>query len=350
MPQFTAGGQLDLISFHGVRGGGKGGGSPPPAPPPTYTSPSDAMVFNSPAELNAHLSQLQQEKDATAAANQAKADAATAKNEQDFLTRRGEALTGARQNVNRAFQLAGVDPSLYAQSDIDPALNRAASTIQDLDPNPSSAFSPTLGQDIINSITTGKRGEALRGLNQTFTPTYANTALPSSLLDPQVTSLVNEQFDPLTQQLTNARNRGTLTDPGYNAALAALQQKRSGAEATVRNLGEGILSGERNDLGDYISGARSTASGLNLADTFDPSAYTSEAGRRVQTDISGLPGALRNAVGGTQFATLQDLMNAGGASQGATNALGPTPAGGAGAATDLLDPNKKRGLGTQGAF
>jgi hypothetical protein len=307
------------------------------------------MVFNSPAELNQHLAQLQAEQKAASDATAAKAAADQAKSEQDFLTRRGEAITAARGNVNRAFQLAGVDPSLYASSDIEPAIARATAGIPDLDPNPGSAFSPTLGQDIINQITTGKRGEALRGLNQTFTPTYATTALSSSLLDPQISGLLSEQFDPLQSQLENARKRGTLTDTGYNAALAALGQKRSGAEATVRNLGEGILAGERNDLSDYISGARSTASGLGIADTFDPGAYVSEAGRRVATDISGLPGALRNAVGGTQFATLQDLMNAGGVVQGPTNAPGTTtPTGGATLGQDIL--NRRRGLGTQGAF
>ena len=161
---------------------------------------------------------------------------------------------------------------------------------------------------------------------------------------------MSSQFDPLSAQLINAQKRGTLTDTGYNAALAALNQKRAAATSQVIRLGQTILGTDRSGINDIITGAKNTAAGLNLGQTFDPSSYDTQAKTLAGTDLSNFGGALTNAVGGTQYATLSDLLNAGGSVQGANNpsAINPT---GTLAATSPFAPdpnvlaNQKRGLG-----
>jgi hypothetical protein len=253
-----------------------------------------------------------------------------------------------------------VDPGQYWESTIQPALQRQYNAIQDLDPNPAAAFPTNIGDTILNSAQSGRRTQALNELNKTFTPTYAQTALPSSALDPFVNSTVAAQFDPLGAQLINAQKRGTLNDTGYQAALDALNAKRNAATSTVRTLGQGILSANQSDLNSYITGARSDVNNLSLGASFDPNTYATGAQQKVTADLSGLGGALKNAVGDTQYANLSDLINAGGAVQGSQNPSASNPAGnpataGAGDLSPAFQPadvlaNQKRGLGNVGAF
>ena len=388
---FTPSGQPDhrmLAVFGGGKGGG-GGGSQPTYAPVVLTDPVNGKTFvqntdpmsqlfgaapgmSAQEQLNAEIADRQsQEKaksdaDAQTAADtlaQTKADAATtaANAESTFQTKKTQSYNDAMNSVIRAFQLQGADPNQYMDSDITPALQKQLNSINDLDPNPSSAFASNLGDTIVNSVTSGKRTGALNALNNIFTPTYANTALPDSLTGQYSTDLVNEQFDPLQTQLDNAQKRNTLSGAGYNAAEAALNQKKAAALTTVNNLGAGIVGTDRSGLNDYISGARSDANALTLAGTFDPNSYKTQADTMVGTDTSNFGGALRNAIGDTKFASIQDLINAGGVGQGGQN---PTAANPGGTPTTAdgggpLSPNyisdeelakQQRGLGNTGAF
>jgi hypothetical protein len=366
---FTPGGQIDHLSFAGLRGGGKGGGGgggyTPPAPI-VYTDPVNGKSFTQQVDAYgnpvgpAAQDLLNQEISDRQAAEKQTSDAAALKKQQDdaaalekFNTNKSTAYSDALNNVMHQFTQQGVDPNQYLESDINPALQRQLHSIRDLDPNPASAFSPDLGSTIINSLTGSKRTGAATKLDQLFSPTYSSTAIPDSLTGQYADTLLDEQFNPLNEQLMNAKKRGTLTDAGYNAALSTAAQKRSAGRATIGDLGSGIISRERGALDDYIGKARSDANALSLSANFDPNVYQMGARNLADTDISNFGGALRSAVGGTQFATLGDLINAGGAVQGANNpnAANPlgTPALGAGAIADQ-DPNKKRGLGSTGAF
>lgn len=371
---FTAGGQPDLyVVMRG--GGGKGGGGSvqqAPVQAPTYVDPVTGKAFtdpnwsvdqrNSNPNLPTGADLLNQEIDQRNAAAKATSDAAAqaasqkaTDTENQFQTTKQQLAKDAEQSIGNTFTQQGLDPAQYWSTDIQPAIQRQLDSIPDLAPNPGSAFSPTLGQDILNGITSGQRTQATNQLNQVFTPNYANTLIPDSTLDQYVGSAVNSQFDPLSSQLTNAQKRGTLTDVGYNAALAALNTKKSAATSQVTNLGQSILGTDRSGINDIISGARSDVAGLSPGQTFDPSSYTSRASDLAKTDLSGFGGALTNAIGGTQFATLTDLLNAGGSVQGANNPNAMNPAGSLAATSPFYtDPgtsaNEKRGLGNTGAF
>ena len=369
---FTPGGQLDLHSFMGVYKGG----SPPsaPIPPLVLTDPVTGKAFvDDGGAIAAYgrdtgqggmsaADRLNQEIDQRNAAAQATSDAAAAQKttdantaEQTFQGTKQTAYNNALASIQRQFQLQGIDPSQYMDTDIKPALNTAMNSIQDLAPNPASAFSPTMGTDILSGLTSGARTAANTQLNSAFAPNYANTLIPDSTLDPAVSGIVSSQFDPLSGQLINAQKRGTLTDTGYNAALAALNQKRAAATSQVNTLGQTILGTDRSGINDIITGAKNTAAGLNLGQSFDPSTYDTQAKTLAGTDLSNFSGALTNAVGGTQYATLSDLLNAGGAVQGANNPSAINPTGSLGATSPFAPDqtvlnNTQRGLGNTGAF
>ena len=370
---FSAGGQPDLFSFGGVRGGGKGGSAPQQAAPQpqVFVDPVNGKsfvdaprsIFSKPFQpgesaqdrLNAEIAERQAQEKATsdAAAAQKTTDAATA--ETNFQGTRQKAYDDALQATIRSFTGAGVDPNAYMANYITPTLQRQFNSIQDKDPNPYASFPTSLGDTIVNQATGDRRTSLLNTLNSTFNPNYSSTALPDSLTGQYAGSIVDEQFNPLMDQLTNAQKRGTLTQPGYAAALDALNQKKSAALSNVTNLGQGILSTDRGQLDDYIKGARSDINSASLGTNIDPSSYFGGAASKAQGFTSDFGGALRNAVGGTKFADIQDLINAGGAVQGANNPTAANPAGGIPGTSPAFTPddtlaNQKRGLGNTGAF
>lgn len=371
---FTPGGQVDRhVVLRG--GGGKGGGGgvqQAPVQPASYVDPVNGMVFTDPQWsqdqknnfpnlptgadlLNQEIQQRQAGEKATSDANAATAAQTAGQNQVDFQNTRNQSYYNALAAVQRQFQLQGLDPNQYETTDIEPTLNTIVNGIPNLDPNPASAFSPTLGTDIINNITSGRRTQVTNQLNNQFDPNYATNLIPDSTLTSAVPSIVSQQFDPLSAQLTNAEKRGTLTGVGYNAALDALNSKRAAATSQVNDLGRTILGTDRSGINDLISGAKNTAAGLTLGQNFDPSSYVKQTQDLASSDLSNFGGALTNAVGDTKFATLSDLLNAGGAVQGANNPSAINPTGTLGATSPFYtDPttaaNQKRGLGNTGAF
>ena len=369
---FTSGGQPDLWRTM-AHGGGKGGGSynaPANLPPTVLTDPVTGKSFTQAADdnsttaqdqLNAEIAQRQADAQATSDAATATANQTAATNESNFQATKTAAYNNALQSIMRAFQVQGLDPQKYMQSDILPALATQQNTIADLSPNPQAAYPTDLGSTIIGNLTSGARTTAGNALNSTFTPTYAQTAIPDSLITDNLGGIISSQFDPLQAQLTNAQKRGTLSQPGYDAAEALLNTKKNAATATLQNLGQGILSTDRTNLNSYISGAKTDANNITLGQNFDPTQYTTGAQNQAQGDISSFGGALTNAVGDTQFANISDLINAGGATQGVQNPTASNPAGAPTTASnggalspayvpDAVADAQKRGLGNTGAF
>jgi hypothetical protein len=373
---FTPGGQPDLHHTRAYGGKGGGGSAPYTPPPPTVlTDPVSGKSFiqsnnafdydsskpSAAEQLNAEIDQRKAEEKAASDAAKAQTAQQTQQATADFTGRKQAAYDTALQNVMRQFQLQGADPNAYMDTDIKPALQRQLQSVQDNDPNPTAAFSSDLGSTIIGNVLSGKRTQAGTALKNTFSPTYADTALPDSLTGQYANTILSEQFDPLSAQLTNAQKRGTLSGAGYQAAVDAMNQKRTAAAATIGDLGKGILSADRSGINDYISGAKSDVNNLGLTDNFDPSTYANTAAGKVSSDIGAFGGALRNAVGDTKFADISSLINAGGAVQGGMNPNAANPGGVPGQATGggQLSPSfiaqdelakQKRGLGNTGAF
>jgi hypothetical protein len=361
------------------RGGGKGGGGMSPwqqyqmqqlamqqaQQNQSFTDPVTGQVFqNTPGDptsgaqaLNAEIQQRQANDAATAAANQAAAMQAAQQAESTFQTNKTQAYNDAMTQAMNAFRGQGVDPANYMGQYITPTLQQQFNQIPDQSPNIGSYFPASLGQSIVNQATADKRQQAMNTLGQTFTPGYSTSMIPDSTQDQYVEQILGNQFNPLQAQLTNAQKRGTLTDTGFTAATDLMNQKESAARSQLQSLGANILSTDRGQLDTIAGNARTDASNMALGQSFDPSQYFSQASSTAARDIGGFGGALQNAVGGTQFADIQDLLNAGGAVQGATNPTATNPVGsgtiGAGGGMGIgMDQatQQKRGLGSTGAF
>jgi len=376
---FTAGGQLDRLTFGGMRGGGgKGGGGGQSAPPQgrTYVDPVDGTVFvESPYEAmlggginpdgtprmtaaeqyNAHL--RERKAGEVTASNQTKAEAAAEKAQatDTFNTDKSTAYNDALSNVRRTFELQGLNPDTYMTTDIAPRLSSINSGIRDAS-GLKGAYADTLGSDIINQLTSGNRTKATGSYDTMFNPNYTNTLVPDTGIDTFTNTILDEQFNPLQTQLKNAFDRNTLDQRGYDAALASLGQKRTAAQGTVRDLGRTIINEDRGYINDIVGKGRTDISNLSLNQTFDPNVYDKQARDRAASEAASFGGELRGKVGGSKFADLTELLNAGGIAQGATNptAANASPLAGTTKSPYYVDPteeeNKGRGLGNTGAF
>lgn len=376
-------GQIAHLAFGGVR---KSGGGDPgifQSRPLTVTDPVSGKQFTQ--ETNPHLisagirapgitsdnaqtdlsnfqAQAKAAADTKAAADKAAADTAAATAESTFQTNKTNATNAARTGAVNFIQQQGLDPARFS-SQLDDALTRTAGGIKDLDPNPTGAFDPNLGQSIINNFTTAGRTRATASVNDLFSPTYSADRLQTSAIDPLVNDILNEQFNPVNTSLSFARDRGQLSPSGFAAAQDLLNSKRTAAESTVRGLGSAALTKDRTDIDSLITGAKNTAGGLTASqfDTFNPATFRSQADDLVNRDLSSLGGDIRNSVGQSKFVDLSELLAAGGSAQGPSQVpAGPgVPLGAFGGdASDptaaLADKAKRdaaqRGLGSQGAF
>ncbi len=370
---FTAGGQPYRLQNRAVRGGGGkgGGGQSAPPQPRTFVDPVDGTVFTeSPYEsmlgggvnpdgtprktaaeqYNEHVAARRAQEQQTSATNtaQAAADKSTAHN--TWLGQRDTAYNNALTNVQQTFRDAGLDPAQYMDTYINPALNTAKGSIMEDSPNPASAFTNTLGSDILNNVTTGKRTQAETAFNNVFGPNYTNTLLPDTGLGGYTNTILDEQFNPVKGQLENAYKRGTLDPIGYQGALTKFNEARTGAEGTVSGLARSILNEDRGFINDIVGGGRTTLAGLKPSQAFDPGTYDTQARERAAAETGTFGGELRTKVGDSKFITLSDLINAGGAAQGPINTAPLVGAGGPIPSLYDEDKNKARGLGSTGAF
>ena len=353
---FTPSGQVDLLSFAGVRGGsgkgGSGGGDLGLSGQSSFVDPVSGKAYNNAQGLNEAIDFRKGEELTQSVAQEQAGKVAEEQRRTDFNSRSAQAALQGGQNVDQYFRNYGVDPERY-RGEINLSTNTAQKSIPDMDPNPLSVYD-NLGARIFNELTGGRQTQATARLNEIFTPTYAENKLQYGAIDPFVNDILNSQLDPLSAQLGNAQKRGSLNDTGYQAALDALAKSRTSGASTLRNIGTGVIDTDRAGIDSYISGARNDASSLmlNNADTFDPNQYAVGAQTRVDNYLSSLGGDIQNALGDTAFTDLASLLNAGGAVQGANDPSAANPNG-------LPTPNwiadqalktKPRGLGTEGAF
>jgi len=331
------------------------GGSPPPQP--TFIDPVTGRAFWSPEQLNVAITEREVAERAKTAETKATADAKLASDKSTYDTRLSGAVDRSRAEANKYFTDYGADPTKY-HGDIERELARITGTVPDLSPNPGGFFANNVGASVFNEQTTAGRARARDQYTSQFDSGAIDRALNTSLLDPVRSSLLSEQFDPLSAQLGTAHKRGTLNDTGYASALAALQGSRNKASAEIDNAGRSVLGSGQKSLQDLIGTMGGEVNRWNLPKleqiNFLPQQerFNSEANRL----SSGFGGQVSSALGDVKFADLNTLLNAGGVGQGAIGAPRANQPGAMGGNLESLltqqvaAKSPPRGLGNSGVF
>lgn len=330
------------------------GGSKGPAPQASYIDPISGKAYWTSEAMNAAIAEREAMQKAESERLKQEQEAKKAQDKIDFTNKLSVAEQNARNEALQYFRDYGVDPTRYS-ADIEREIAKIKSNILDLDPNPAGAFANNVGADVFTAKTASGTQRALTDFEKLLGINYSQNELGDDLIGGVRDSILNEQFDPLMGSLDNARKRGTLTGTGYQAALDALQGKRAQATSTIDTTANNTLSSMRGSIDDLVTGYKNNIGSLKLPqlETFDPTSLYSAAENKTEQLRGGFGNKVRESIGNTKFVDLTELLNAGGAAQGAHDpTVSGNPIGGGGGFSELAQQimNNRRSLGSKGAF
>lgn len=292
--------------------------------------------------------ELEQMRQAAADREQQRQDAKLAQQKVDFQTHMSDAQTAGRANGTTALVNRGLDPTRYG-SIIDQVLSDTRAKVPDLDPNPQQYFTSDAFDAGINNYQNMQRTQAGTKVQQAFAPGFESKYIPDGSYNGIIDEILNDQYNNAQKQVDYNRQRGTINDQGYQAAEQKLGAAKSAGRGQLTDIGDAILGKGRQTIAQDRDQAGQAASTYALGTPdFDITPFVTKA----QTDAGkfneGLGGAVRNAVGGTNFFDIPSILTQAGIAQGPQNLTTNSP--------EINGPmqtrkNKTdRGLGSTGAF
>lgn len=240
-----------------------------------------------------------------------------AKKASELAQLRSAAASSARSQATRYFESQGVSADDY-QDEIDQYVNEVLSTIASDETNPASYFS-SAGQTVFEQEQTAERNRYMKALDRLFGTNYAETRVESTLDDPYLASIYEEQYQSADDIIRNMLERGVITDAGYSTAQQDLDRQGARVRSKLNEVGTGQLESGRQSLRDIINNARSTASNVTLGSTFDPYSYSGKVDQSYSEFLANLPDNIRAALGGSNLFETSGLAAKAGAGQGAQN-------------------------------
>jgi len=172
----------------------------------------------------------------------------------------------------------------------------------------STAFSPTILDEILGTSRTGQRNKYKTAFNSQVSPYFAEDEFGGSRDDAILASILDQQYQDAMGDLTSARDRGQANQIVYDRALRDLGTAKSTANTELQGIGRGVLENIQTDINRRRQGSLDTAAGWDFGTTYDPSAeagrirsYAGERGQQLEGDIRG-------AVGGKEFFDVSSLL------------------------------------------
>lgn len=292
--------------------------------------------------------QLEMMREQKAKEEQDRQDALKAQQRTDFTNNLSNAVAGAKTTGQNYFSSRGLDPNNYS-SLIDSIIGDAKLKVPDLDANPGQYFTSDIFSSGIDNYQNTQRAGFNTKVNSTFAPGFESSLIPNSADDSILNSIYDSQYGTALKQLDFNKSRGVLNDSGYSTALNDLNAQGQAGRSTLKSIGDSILGKDRQDLLNIKGDAGTAASSWNIGGaTPDIQGYYSKAQDRANTDLSGLEGSIRSALGSTNLFDVPTALQKGGVAQGPINLT-------TNQSTDVapFDPKKstaKRGLGSAGVF
>lgn len=230
-------------------------------------------------------------------------------------------------------------------------LDAARLRIPELTADPGAYFNlDTMYNTLINDETARKRRSLNQELDAFAAPGFATSRVADTMDDPILNAILGEQYADASTSIMRARDRGNLSDFGFQTALGNLDTQKSTALSRLQGLGGGILEGFRTSLRDIAEQGRSRADAFQFGDAYDPST-TRSALETAFADRSGrLEGDIRSALGGERLFNVGDILGRASTAQGAQNETRASPIMLAALAAREEDRAKRRGIGSQGVF
>ncbi len=314
-----------------------GGGSPAPAAvDPLAQAQGQILIEQERARIQASQRALELEREA----GQAETDRT------NFDRNLDQAFQGALTQGSSVIQERGLNLEDFLPG-LTTSLEATRRSVPFLDPNPGSFFGPDIADVVLNRAQDTQRRGFRNELNEFAAPGFAQTLFPGTADDSVLQSILNEQFQPASDSILRAFQRGNLTDQGFQTANTQLQSQRDVGNARLQDIGGGVLGDFRSELRGIAETGFNRANTFELGGNFDPSSTQGLIDARFADQSSNLGGSIRGALGGEQLFNIEDLISRGGISQGQQN---PTAGLFDVFAQRSKERDKQRGLGSEGVF
>lgn len=218
--------------------------------------------------------------------------------------------------MNEYFTSQGLDPAQYSDA-IRSHVASTAGRIPSGSSNPETYFQ-NLGQQLYD-LETNKYRTGLLGQIDEFAPSgFELKRILDTSDDPFLEEIMNEQFGQAEGYLNNLRDRGVVTDIGYDRAYGDLSGQKAGAFSRLNDVGMGILNTGRTGASNMANQARSSASGIRLGTPFDVSGFQGGVNTHFNDFFNNLGQNLRN-VAPTNLFNTSGLAGVAGSAQRAGN-------------------------------
>jgi hypothetical protein len=265
-----------------------------------------------------------------------------------FQTNLANAVSGATETGRNYAAQRGLAPDDFS-SVISNIIQNQKLRVPDLDANPGSYFTDDAFSAGFDNHQNVKRANYNSRVNQMFTPGFETALMPDTADDSIINSILGAQRSSAQQQLDFNRQRGTINDAGYNAATQDLDAQGNAGRATLTGIGDAILGKNRQALRDIRGEAGTVASNYTLGmPEPDFAGFDTRARARASSDLAGLEGSIRSALGGVNLFDTSSALAKGGIAQGPINlTTAPTEPG---VPFVQKKSTKERGLGSTSTF
>lgn len=264
---------------------------------------------------NVKNARLREERAAEEAARLARKEQ-EAKDLREWQARLENAYNFAVDDASQYFVDQGVNVSDY-MNDISKAAQRARLTVPEMSTDVMSYFN-NLGQQVYDQALSAERNRYSRDLNTFGNEGFDRRLITNAADDASVNAVLEAERREALQNLQRLRDRNILSDTGFAAAVADLEDQRFGAKSALEELSEALLEGGRADLRNIVSEGRSRINNLDLGAQFDPFQYERDINNEVTNFFSGFGDALRgNLV--TDLFDVSSAFGRGSTTQGAGN-------------------------------
>jgi len=218
-----------------------------------------------------------------------------------------------------------------------------------LSKDPYSIYSDDIATNVVKAENAARQQQFMKDFEGKFGIGADQAALPSTILDDAINSILGEQKTAAQLQLDRGKARGIYNDVGYNAGQAALGTAEGAARSELGALGSGYVDQWRGNLNDIDARAFDAYQSFPTgSSSFSLDPYIAERNDFLGRTKANAEGTLRGAIGGKNFFDFGKVGSAAGTSQGALNLRDADVATALGERKRLNTMN--RGLGSQGAF
>lgn len=317
-----------------------GGDDAPPPPSPMQTARANVWEQRQRAAMEEEMRLAQEARDKLA---------------------RGEKLTEFNTNLDSAYNRAlGYAQDRVSQRGLnydeykDPIISefqRQRGMVPQLDSNPGAYFGDDLVDRVLGRIRDTKRTQYGQQVNEFAGDGFADKAIGNDFDDTYLKGIYDEQYGDASSQLQRAFARGNLSPIGMSLAQKQLESQGRAGMSRLQDLGGGVLSKYRTELGDLGSRARTSAGSYELGNSFNIDDYKQQIEGKKGEFGQRLEGDIRDATRGENIFNVDDIVGKAGVSQGVYNPSTSSATASSSPIFGALSARKKRNTNSSaGAF